>query len=66
MDNDARDSGARIFLLKGFEFLFDRLKMNCPIRSSERWRRKQRAVKMPTLSDVRHQISRLVLGKLRI
>jgi len=37
-----------------------------PVRSSERWRIRQRREKMPTLPDVRHQIARLVLERLRI
>lgn len=33
----------------------------CPIRSSEKWRKEQRNRGMPSLPDIRHQISKFIV-----
>ena len=60
LDQRANDSGERIFRLNGWSFLKSRQGAKYPIRSSERWRRKQRSQKMPSLPDLRHQVARLM------
>ena len=64
VDSETIDSGERIFLMN-MVFLKSWPHRWCSIRSSERWRRKQRLRKMPSLPDIRHQIAKLLILKLR-
>jgi len=58
------DTGERIFCLNT-AFLELWASRCCPVRSSERWRRNQRLKNMPSLPDIRHQIAKLLIDKLR-
>ena len=60
------DNGERVFCLKDEQINTFKSWQNQtrPLRSSERWRRKQRINKIPTLPDVRHQIAKLLNNRL--
>jgi hypothetical protein len=61
--SDSWDTGERVFLVD-LTFAPFWLERNCPLRSSERWRRKQRLRGMPSLPDIRHQIAMALCRRL--
>jgi integrase len=58
------DTGERVFCLNMVFLELWPLRC-CSLRSSERWRRRQRLRGMPSLPDIRHQISKLLIRQLR-
>lgn len=60
---DSEDSGERIFFMDVTSVVPWRLR-KCPLRSSERWRRKQRIRGKLSLPDIRHEISRILVSVL--
>jgi len=59
----AEDTGERLFQLTDAS-VKEWINRRCPLRSSERWRRKQRAQKMPSLPDIRHQLAKCLMKML--
>src|SRR5450759_3463513 len=64
LDSEKVDTGQRRFLLKTKHMKKWRHRY-CSLRSSERWRRRQRLKGMPSLPDVRHQIAKLLVRILK-